>query len=242
MLTDVLALLNPEAFGRSERIRANCCKIAAFFKTPDLWQIETAAMLSQIGCVVLPHDTLTKIYKGQDLEEHEKTAFEKHPLVGYDLLSNIPRMREVAGIIACQNHTFDGSGSGNDGMAGDEIPLGARILKAVLDFDLLESKGQPKGMAFKKLKSSPGIYDPEVLTAFEKALGTELSYRMQDVSLEGLKAAMILREDVRTFNDMLMIAKGQVISEISLSRLKALAMNTKIREPIRVFVPYGMAE
>ncbi|MBU4055172.1 MAG: response regulator, partial [Proteobacteria bacterium] len=79
MLTDVLALVNPEAFGRASRIRKYCSEIASIFEVKNLWQMETAALLSQIGCVVLSNEALKKIYKGQELAANEKAAYEKHP-------------------------------------------------------------------------------------------------------------------------------------------------------------------
>ncbi|MBA3027927.1 MAG: response regulator [Desulfobacteraceae bacterium] len=236
MLTDVLALVNPEAFGRASRIRKYCSEIASIFEVKNLWQMETAALLSQIGCVVLSNEALKKIYKGQELAANEKAAYEKHPMIGQDLLSNIPRMEEVAEIIKCQNFVYDSFGMKEQDLQGNEIPLEARILKAVLDFDMLESKGLPKGMAFKKLKDGQGIYDPEVLEVFEHILGTELTYRMEEVSMDELRIAMILAEDIRTKDGVLLISRGQVITEVILSRLNSMAGHSRIKEPIKVFV------
>ena len=235
MLTDVLALVNPEAFGRSNRIRNFCTEIASIYDVPDIWQIETAALLSQIGCVVLPQESMKKIYDGQPLNDLEEAAFKKHPMIGRDLLSNIPRMEEVSDIIACQNYTYDGRGTENKGRLRDEIPLGARILKAVLDFDLLESKGMPKGMAFKKIKESQGVYDPEVIEIFEHILGTELNYQMKEVLLKDLKAAMILGDDIQTTDGRMLISKGQVVTDLLLSRLRVISKHSQVREPIKVF-------
>ena len=236
MLTDVLALVNPDAFGRSNRIRKYCTEIANVFEMTDIWQVETAALLSQLGCMAIPQETLAKVYQGEPLSDAERASYEKHPLIGKDLLSNIPRMDKVAEIISCQNYVFDAFGSSKQDIQGDEIPLGARILKAVLDFDLIESKGTPKGMAFKNLKNTSGIYDPEVLEIFESVLGNELSYRLTEVNVGELKPAMILGEDICTANGKKLIAKGQVVTEILLSRLQIVARSTTISEPIKVFV------
>jgi response regulator RpfG family c-di-GMP phosphodiesterase len=236
MLTDVLALVNPEAFGRSHRICGYAMEIGSIFDMPDLWRLETAALLSQIGCVVLPQQALKKIYNGDELDGQERTAYEKHPSIGQDLLSNIPRMEEVAEIIACQNYAYDGSGQHNKGLKSDAIPLGSRILKAVLDFDLLELKGHPKGMAFKQLKEKQGVYDPQVLDVFENVLGTELAYIVKEIEVKDLKSKMILGSDIEAENGTLLISKGSLVTEVLLSRLRAILENSPVREPIKVFI------
>ncbi len=58
VLTEVLALVNPEAFGRSARITRYVEAIAQNLHVSELWSIRTAAMLSQIGCVILPESVL----------------------------------------------------------------------------------------------------------------------------------------------------------------------------------------
>ncbi len=84
-----------------------------------------------------------------------------------DLLSHIPRMQTIARIIANQEKNFDGSGYPQESKEGGDIPLGARILKVVLDFDTLKSRGISDGEAFGRLSKRPGRYDPDVLSALQ---------------------------------------------------------------------------
>ena len=74
VLSEILELINPEAFGRSSRIVRYVKEIASRMEVPDLWQMETAAALSQIGCVILPQTALQKLYQGQELTGEEETA------------------------------------------------------------------------------------------------------------------------------------------------------------------------
>ena len=53
-LADVLSLANPEVFGRTTRYKSLISKLAKELDLADVWQLESAAMLSQIGCVSLP--------------------------------------------------------------------------------------------------------------------------------------------------------------------------------------------
>ena len=93
VLSEVLALVNPEAFGRSFRITRYVEAIAESLQVSELWSIRTAAMLSQIGCVILPESVLKKVYEGKRLTDEESQLFNQHPFVASDLIAKIPRMR-----------------------------------------------------------------------------------------------------------------------------------------------------
>ena len=83
-------------------------QIAQFLNEPALWQVEIAAMLSQIGCVGMSADTLARHYSGENLTAEEEKELASLPLVGRDLVKHIPRLEAVADIIACQEKRFDG--------------------------------------------------------------------------------------------------------------------------------------
>ena len=136
VLTELLALVNPEAFGRCSRIRNCVRKIAEQMELPDLWQLETAALLSQIGCVIFPEEVLKKLVANQELSKGEAQAFSMHPGIGSSLISSIPRMETIADIIKYQEKHFDGMGFPLDSRKGSDIPVGARLLKVALGFDV----------------------------------------------------------------------------------------------------------
>ena len=100
VLTDVLSLTNPIAFGRATRVRKLVNELCKELKVNRLWEYEIAAMLSQIGCVTIPSDMLGRVYEGQALDTEEAKMFEGHPTVGRDLVANIPRLENVAEFIA----------------------------------------------------------------------------------------------------------------------------------------------
>ena len=160
MLTDVLSLVCPTAFGRASRVRGLARKMAQALGENELWVIEIAAMLSQIGCVAIPEETLARFYRGEELSRSEAEEFAVHPLVGRDLLQNIPRLEAVAEVVAYQEKRFDGQGPPPDDRRGTAIPLGSRILKVALDFDSLVSAGGTHAMAVAELKTSCGLVRP----------------------------------------------------------------------------------
>ncbi len=237
ILTDVLSLVNPEAYGRASRIRRYVRDVGARIGYPKAWQLETAAMLSQIGCVVLPEDTLKKIYHGKDLTPEESQLFRMYPSVGADLIAKIPRMEEISEIIAYQEKHFDGSGIPKDDRSGETIPLGSRILKVVLDFDALETRGLPRAAAMNHLRKRSGHYDPAVLEALEEVLGDEARFQVKELPLQELQLNMIVGEDVVSLKGVLLIAKGQEITPALLERLKNFSRTVGVKEPIRVLIP-----
>ena len=237
ILTDVLTLVNPAAFGRSSRIKRYARQIAERMSLPNAWQVETAASLSQIGCVILPEDILNKIYQGKKLTENEEALVHQHPATGSSLLGNIPRMAEIARTIEYQEKRFDGSGVPRDACSGEDIPVGARILKVVLDFDTLQAPGGTQDEALATMRQRDGWYDPVVLVALENVVGVEGEHDVESVDIKALKPGMVLTEDVRTASGLLLISRGQEVSATIIERLRYAAKDAGITGSIRVLVP-----
>lgn len=237
VLSDVLSLVNPTAFGRASRVLRLTKELASELKVSKSWQLKIAAMLSQVGCVTVPEQTLSKVYKDTDLEPAELQMFAAHPQIGSDLISRIPRLEEVSQIIACQEKRFDGTGHPQDSRTGEQIPQGARILKVALDLDTLESKGMTRPFAIAELRSRTGWYDPAVLTALEAVIQREEQFLVKEVALADLDGQMILAADVKTADGVLLVSKGQEVTSSLRQLLKNFSRRSGIAEPIRVLIP-----
>ncbi len=103
VLTEVLSLVNPAAFGRALRVRRYIHQVATRMALASPWRFEVAAMMSQLGCVTLHPETIEAVYAGRTLPPDEQKRFDAHPGVARDLLSKIPRMEPIAWMIAHQN-------------------------------------------------------------------------------------------------------------------------------------------
>ncbi len=237
VLSEVLSIINPAAFGRASRITRYVREMASQMGRSEVWQFETAAMLSQIGFIILPGETLEKIYQGSKLTAEEEQLFQTHPSVASGLIGKIPRMDKIAEIIALQEKRFDGSGVPNAPRQGEEIPLGARLLKVALDFEILLVAGSSKGKALLELKKRTGWYDPQVLAALESVIGIEAKYEARSVTIMELRENMILGEDVKTVKGLMLISKGQEVTRPILERLKGFHFNPGVQEPFKVIVP-----
>ncbi len=238
VLTELLALVNPEAFGRSSRIRNRVRSIAEQMKLANLWQLEAAALLSQIGCVIFPAAVQKKSYTNERLTQEESRLFNMHPEVGSGLVENIPRMEEIAEIIKYQEKHFDGGGFPLEARKEDAIPIGARILKVALDLDVLEAAGTIAKGALQMLKERSGWYDPQIIAALEATLlGAKPKIETRFIGLKDLAVGMVMGEDLRSDNNLVLIAQGQEVNLAMLVRLKQFARTSSVKEPIRVFLP-----
>jgi hypothetical protein len=145
-------------------------------------------------------------------------------------------MEAVAEIVGFQEKRFDGQGGSSD-VCGTAIPLEARILKVALDFDQQESRGPGKARAMESLRSQQGCYDPLVLEALERLVREDTGQTSKEVTLEGLRPGMILLNEIRNVNGVVLVGKGQEITPTLLHRLRNLSWRNSIREPIAVLAP-----
>lgn len=240
VLCDLISLLKPEVFGRVSRILPYLRGISKILGDPRPWETETAAMLSVVGLITLPDSLIHKVEKGKPLTDAEQAQFLGHPAFGARLVGKIPRMDSVAEIVAFQEKHFEGGGVPKDATAGEAIPLGARILKTVLDFDILLANGMAKAEALTKLERRKGVYDPKALAALTGVLGEHARYTMHKVHLHALVPGMILAEDLmgqRGDETLLLMSKGRELNETVIEFLLDNSRTIKINQPVAVVQP-----
>lgn len=235
-LSDVLALVNPEAFGRASRLKRYVSGLAEHMSLANRWQYEIAAMLSQIGTIILPPDLQAKINKGEQLTSNEIQAMHQCPASGADLIANIPRMGDIAEMIAYQHKHYDGGGIPRDDRREQNIPLGARLLKVALDFDSQRIRGFTRHEAYDQLVQRSSRYDPAVLQALKMVFIPEEHYRTISVTLKELMPNMILAEEVTDEKGALLVAKGYELTEWMIERLKTLSKQRPVKQPIGIMV------
>ena len=218
--------------------------MAPFGKTMEWernWEIETAAMLSQIGFVGVPPEILVKSRQMQHLPPTEMEILESMPGIGARLLANIPRMDAISKIILYQNKRFDGMGFPPDAVKGKDIPLGGRVLKILSDLIEVESQQTPRPGALKLLRERKGWYDPELFDAICKSLGesgvkqkerNEVSFLA--VKVKDLRPGHVLYTVIETVDGQILYFMGQVLSQANLERVKNYDKIKKIKEPILV--------
>ncbi len=240
VMTDILVLSKPQAFNRSIRIKTIVKKILSCLSVENSWQIEIAAMLSQIGCVTIPDIILDKIYHNHPIPPEDKIIFLLHTKTSSEIINKIPRLEEVANIIAYQEKYYNGTGFPNNNVKEDEIPLGARILRVAMDYDqIMQIETATSIEALNKLKKRENWYDVNIILALEKGLAGGSSkkqkYIFKKVLLKSLNEKMYLAASISSASGMILGEKNQRITKTLIITLKNYARNNEIKEPIDIF-------
>jgi response regulator RpfG family c-di-GMP phosphodiesterase len=212
VLADLLAIVKPEAFGRTARLRRKVRDVSKHIDGARLWELDAAALLSQLGCINVAPEILDKVQRGDVLSEREAADFAAHPLLGAELIGRIPRLGRVANIILYQNKNYDGTGFPLDDVAKDEIPLEARVLHAVLLHDELRQQGRSEAAILDKLKRTPDQVDPRVLEALVKAADLSDTADVIRVLPSELVLGMVVQEDIHTDQGVMLLCHGQEVT------------------------------
>jgi response regulator RpfG family c-di-GMP phosphodiesterase len=237
-LTEILSLANPAAFGRGTRIAHLATVLAAKMDVPSTWQVEVAAMLSQIGCITLPGDTAGKWYRGDELSNLEKAMVAKLPAMTQKVLGTIPRMEPVLEILLYSNKGFDGSGFPEDKRAGEDLPIGSRILKLAMRVEDLQSRGASAGMIQDDLHANIKEFDPEVYKVYiQNAARDNTKETVRGVTLQELRTGMVFTEDVKSKAGLMLVAKGQACTESLLERIQNYEATVGLKLPMWVENP-----
>jgi response regulator RpfG family c-di-GMP phosphodiesterase len=243
VLTDLLSLVDGYSFERIEAIRGEIRALARQLCIPDVWEVEVAAMLSQIGRLTIPPVISLKEYAGLAMSDVEQDMVKRIPEVGSMLLANIPRLEAVGRMVLYVNKRFDGSGFPADSTTGELIPLGARVIRLVFDLAQLERGGLERAAALAKLAERAGAYDPKVLAAANACLQTRATQVrgaapvIRPMMALGLKPGHILRSDIVTQDGQRLVAAGHCVTAALLERVTNFARITTIIEPIQVEIP-----
>lgn len=238
VLMELMSLANPAAFGMGERVKRHVRRAAKRLGMDNVWRVELAASLSQIGGVALSEEALRKRFTGESLTPEERQILDMVPYVGANLLSLIPRMTEVSKLIEQQNLPVAVP-------EGEEAPSReANLIHAALDFDGLTqgvgAAGRSKAEAISVLKSRQDEYAPDILAALEHVIFEEEGYLPRHLSLEELKAGMILADDMTTTDGNLLLSTGKELTQAALVRLKTFEEVYGVKQPVHVKVPIGL--
>lgn len=221
VLTEVLSLVNPAAFGRALRVRRYIHQVATQMALASPWRFEVAAMMSQLGCVTLHPETIEAVYSGRPLPADEQTRFDAHPGVAHELLSKIPRMEPIAWMIAHQNDSAPIAGD-IAGVAAADMRLGANLLRATLAFDELVSKGLSQSEAASRLSREHADFDPRIFQALAELDGEKSRMEVRSCDIDELVPFdMVLEEELRTKGGLLLVAKGQEVTSTLILKLKS---------------------
>ncbi len=227
VLTEILSLFDPATFERSEKLKEYVNDFVRSSNTSVSWDLELAALLSQIGRVTIPPTVLEKLRTGESLHGPEKDIFNRVPEFGARLIENIPRLGPVANIVRYQQKHFDGSGFPADSFSGDEIPIGSRIIHVLSDLLELEDQSLSRPAAFQKMQERKEWYDPKVLASVScwcdvvpGAVSGGEQGPPQSLQIDELRVGHLLAQDLRTTEGMLVLAANTKLTAMLVTKLQ----------------------
>lgn len=225
-MSELLALASPTAFERATRLRDLAALMfeAAHEEAP--WHVGIALTLSQVGAITLPPSVLERMNNPAALTDDEKAMVARLPEMAEHVLAEIPRLELVREAIARQDERWSSN-----------LPIGARVLRIVRDYDMLESTGRTAGDALREMSDTERVYDPALLRALGQGLANRTDRKVELVPVARLRVGMTFAEDVFTAGGVKLIPRGYVITPNLLQRIRNFAhVAPGVSEPVCVFV------
>ena len=177
-LVRVLAERHPALGHHLEGVTSLCARVADRLDLPEekRSQLLQAAALHDIGKAAIPDAILDK---PGPLDDEEWAFMRQHTVIGERILGAAPALAGAAHLVRSSHERIDGTGY-PDGLAGDEVPIGARIIGVCDAYDAMRSQRAYRRTpiseegALAELRRCAGTqFDPLVVVAFEAALAAE---------------------------------------------------------------------
>ena len=187
------------------RVRVYAIELGKRLSLPrnDLEALRAAAMLHDIGKLAVPEHIISKPGR---LTQEEFEKMKIHPVVGAEILERVQFPYPVAPIVRSHHERWDGSGY-PDGLKGEEIPIGARVLSAVDCLDALATDRQyrpalPLDEAMQRVTELSGkSFDPQIVMLLRKHYRElEAIARSEAAEHEKLSTELTVRRDAAPDN------------------------------------------
>lgn len=232
-LIGVLSITHPTAFSRALRMRHRASLVCERLGC-ESWDIEIAAMISQVPFVALDKDVVERHAAGQALSDEERAAVDRLPSGAIDLISGIPRLETVREILRHVDAPFEGFDATPDIRRGGSVPMGSRVLRAVRDVSRLEGQGIDLVAAVARMRASNG-YEPGILDALALVppAPPPADPRGVPLGLKELRGGMILADDLKTSDGQCLLTRGSELVDVLIASLEQFPKD-RLQEPVWV--------
>ena len=237
LLTSAISLSSSFLGGHLQRVAETSRVLADALglSKEESYIIYYAGLLHDIGLIGFSHDTLTNP-EGPQTEQEKETYF-RHPKTGEEILNTVYDLRRTAKIIRSHHENYNGEGF-PDQRKGEDIPLGARILRIATDYDeFLYLQGYSSSQALDNIFVRGGqLYDPDLVEQFANLIRSQrsLTEEIKEVSVEDLKEGQFLQDDIFLANSMLLIPRGMILNNIRLDKIHAFSELLPKRLKVRI--------
>lgn len=224
-LFDVLALAQPAAFGRADRLAQQATELCEALKVDEAWRVCVAARLTQLGAYGVSASAAESLESGRGMSAeimHELLAL---PLVAARILSHIPRLDAILEILR----------AAAEPPVGAVLPIEAAIVRVVNHIDLLASIGLHSADILDELTNNCAEYPVSVLSVLHRRDGFQSStVATESVRLSDVTLGMRFASDVRTPHGLLLSARGQLVTQSLIDRIRNNWMSFASEQLVRV--------
>ncbi|TWT75953.1 Hydrogenase transcriptional regulatory protein hupR1 [Posidoniimonas polymericola] len=242
MMSRVLAITKPEAFGRAARLKKFVASLAEQLKLPEAWEYETAAVLSQLGWITVPEETLNKHRSGAKLTKEERQTLDSRFDAAADLIAECPKLDRVAEIVR-RCGTPPAATANHDEQVVDPIERGRALIDLAESFDeLTAGQGITPLLALEQLGDSSHRHDHELLAGMRSHLEGAEDHVLIEVRVSELQDGMELAEDVVTTEGAMLVSQGQEVTLTLRQRLSNYCKTHSVKQPIHVLASRQAAE
>ena len=251
----------PALAGHGRRVSYLAREMAQMLDLPEneVTHIEIAALLHDIGKLGLPPKLVED--KTGNWTSQDKALFQKHPEEGQNIVRFIKNLDHVGLMIRSHHERFDGQGY-PDQLSEETIPLGSRIIavadaydnianlkvnaKACIDDYLKERKATREQLAENELLPQAAVhhlrqfgftrYDPDIVKVFLEYIKKKglPSHREKEVTIEELKAGMMLIQSLYTRRGRFLLPHNTVLTEEYIQKLNIIHRNDPIAAAVYV--------
>lgn len=225
MMIEMLAIVNPKAYGKAIRIRKLVSFINQYLQLDNAWQYELSASLSQLGWIIFPPAMLDKLKSLKPLTSHEQLLYSMHPFAARKLISKIPRLEVISQIIEGQGRSVDDLYLENDHSEKYLVDFGSHLISTCVEYDNLLEQGMAPETALDQMASSRKKYRPEILEAIKKMeQEQELSHQgvVETINTEDLEVGMILAQDIIDNKGIILVKKMTTVTRPMLIQIFSL--------------------
>jgi response regulator RpfG family c-di-GMP phosphodiesterase len=206
-----------------------------------------AGLLHDIGKIGLPDRLVDKPLTS--MTAADRVLAEKHPQMGESALLALEPMTGAARLIRAHHERFDGRGF-PDKLVGENIPIGARILAVVNEYDglqcgtVLDQRLTMESAAGFLKENSFKRYDPQVVEAFLKLLKvraqkSSVTRQQVNVATGELRAGQVLARDLINHDNILLLTKGYRMADATIAKIRAYEADCGTSLEIFVFADEG---
>lgn len=170
--------------GHSSRVAEYSLMLAEKMALPkeDQQRIYFMALMHDVGKIGVPDEIINKPEK---LTDEEYALVKQHPISGFEILQSITSMPELAQGARWHHERYDGTGY-PDKLAGEQIPLEARIIAVADAYDTMTSKRSyrkilPQNVVRKEISDGRGVqFDPYVANCMLELIDDDVNYKMHE--------------------------------------------------------------